>query len=144
MSRTTAHADAPSVTSPPPRRFGLLARHRAYPWLAALMAALAIARCWSIVTVYNHTTDELAHVAGAVGLYESGRNAYLSDPPTRRRVTVGPALKARGVRSPRPPGLTAAQARPDATVAGADIVFDGRVGYWQVLATARRANLAFL
>jgi hypothetical protein len=144
MSRTTAHADTTSVTSPPPRRFGPPARHRAYPWLAAVVAVVALVRCWTIVTVYNHTTDELAHVAGAVGLYESGRNVYMVEHPTLQRLVVGAALKAKGVEYPRARDLTAVQARPDANVAGADILFDGPVGYWQVLATARRANLVFL
>jgi hypothetical protein len=126
------------------RRFGLPGRHWTYKYVALIAGLIAIARCWSIVGVYNHTTDELAHIAGAVGLYESGRNVYMVEHPTLQRLVVGLALRARGVEYPPARGLVEVQPRPDANVAGADIVFDGRVGYWEVLKTARRANLVFL
>src|SRR3712207_4473414 len=86
-----------SITRARPRRFGLPSRHWSYKYLAVLAAVIAIARCASIVRVYNHTTDELAHIAGAVGLYESGRNLYMVEHPTLQRLIVGAALKLRGV-----------------------------------------------
>jgi 4-amino-4-deoxy-L-arabinose transferase-like glycosyltransferase len=133
-----------STTTPQRPRFGLPTRHGSYKWIAALAALIAIARCWTIVGVYNHTTDELAHIAGSVGLYESGRNIYMVEHPTLPRLVVGAALKIAGVQYPKARGLTAVQARPDANVAGAEIAFDGPVDYWTVLAVARRANLLFL
>lgn len=145
MTSTPAHADLPTrTTNAPPRRFALPRHHRAYKFVALLASLIAIARCASIVRVYNHTTDELAHIAGAVGLYESGRNIYMVEHPTLQRLVVGAALKAAGVEYAPARGLHEVQARPDANVAGAEIVFKGRVPYMTVLAVARSANLVFL
>jgi hypothetical protein len=144
MTSTPAHALPARITNARPRRFALPRRHWGYKYLALLAALLAIARCASIVRVYNHTTDELAHIAGAVGLYESGRNLYMVEHPTLQRLVVGAALKFAGVEYPPARGLYEVQARPDANVAGAEIAFNGRVPYWDVLAIARRANLVFL
>src|SRR3954468_1919364 len=145
MTSTPAHADLPTrITSAPPRRFALPRHHRVYPWIALLASLVAIGRCASIVRVYNHTTDELAHIAGSVGLYESGRNIYMVEHPTLPRLVVGAALKAVGVEYRPARGLHEVQARPDANVAGAEIVFKGKVPYWTVLAVARSANLVFL
>ena len=149
MTSTPAHAraadDLPaSITNAPRRRFVLPRHHPAYKYIALVAALIAIARCASIVRVYNHTTDELAHIAGAVGLYESGRNIYMVEHPTLQRLVVGAALKVVGVEYPPARGLNEVQARPDANVAGAEIVFKGRVPYMTVLAVARRANLVFL
>jgi hypothetical protein len=125
------------------RPFVLPTRHWSYKWVAVLAGVIALARCASIVTVYNHTTDELAHIAGSVGLYETGRNLYMVEHPTLPRLVVGLALKIAGVRYPPARGLAGVQSRPDANLAGADIVFRGSVPYWTVLATARLANLFF-
>jgi len=118
-------------------------RHWSYKYLAVVAGLVAMLRCASIVTVYNHTTDELAHIAGAVGLYETGRNLYMVEHPTLQRLVVGAALKMAGVEYPKARTLDGVQSRPDANLAGADIVFRGRVPYWKVLATARLANLVF-
>lgn len=122
----------------------LPSRHRAYPIIALLAGVVALVRCATIVKVYNHTTDELAHIAGAVGLYESGRNIYMVEHPTLQRLVVGAALRVAGVRYPAAEKLKEVQARADANLAGADIVFRGKVDYWKVLAVARCANLVFL
>src|SRR4051812_3919705 len=98
-------------------------RHWSYKYIALLAGALAIVRCASIVKVYNHTTDELAHIAGAVGLYETGRNLYMVEHPTLQRLVVGLALKVAGVEFPAARELDGVQARVDANSAGADIVF---------------------
>src|SRR4051794_28844225 len=105
MTSTPAHAPAPDDlpagnTNAPWRRFALPRAHKAYKYVAFLAGLIAIARCASIVRVYNHTTDELAHIAGAVGLYESGRNIYMVEHPTMPRLVVGAALKAAGVEYP--------------------------------------------
>ncbi len=118
-------------------------RYWGYKYIAILAGLAAMIRCASIVTIYNHTTDELAHIAGAVGLYETGRNLYMVEHPTLQRLVVGAALKLAGVEYPRARGLEGVQSRVDANSAGADIVFRGRVPYWRVLAVARLANLLF-
>lgn len=118
-------------------------RHWVYKYFATVAALVALIRCASIVTVYNHTTDELAHIAGAVGLYETGRNLYMVEHPTLQRLVVGLALKSAGVTYPRAQSLSGVQSRPDANLAGADILFRGAVPYWRVLAIARLANLFF-
>lgn len=128
---------------PSHRRAFLPLRHWSYKYLAMMAGLVALIRCASIVTVYNHTTDELAHIAGAVGLYETGRNLYMVEHPTLQRLVVGAALKWVGVSYPKARMLSGVQSRPDANLAGADIVFRGRVPYWKVLATARLANLIF-
>jgi hypothetical protein len=133
-----------SSTSAPARRFGLPTRHWVYKWVALLAGVIAVGRCAAIAGIYNHTTDELAHIAGAVGLYESGRNLYMVEHPTLQRLVVGGALKVAGVEYPPARGLTEVQARPEANVVGDQIVLHGRVPYWTVLAVARRANLVFL
>jgi len=111
--------------------------------IAIVAAVVAIARCAAIVRVYNHTTDELSHIAGAVGLYETGRNVYMVEHPTLQRLVVGAALKAAGVEYPAARSLTQIPPRNQANAAGAEIVFHGKVPYWTVLAVARRANLVF-
>jgi hypothetical protein len=133
-----------SITNAPARRFALPRHHPAYAYIALLAAIVAIGRCASIVRVYNHTTDELAHIAGAVGLYESGRNVYMVEHPTLQRLVVGAALRSAGVEYPPARGLREVQARPDANVVGAEIAFKGKVPYMTVMAVARRANLVFL
>ena len=132
-----------TVPQTPNRRSLLPTRHWSYKYLATLAAVIALIRCASIVKIYNHTTDELAHIAGSVGLYETGRNLYMVEHPTLPRLVVGLALKAAGVRYPDARDLAGVQSRPDANLAGADIVFRGDVPYWTVLATARLANLFF-
>jgi len=112
-------------------------------YIAIAATLLALVRCAAIARVYNHTTDELSHIAGAVGLYESGRNLYMVEHPTLQRLVVGLALKAAGVEYPPARGLTEIPARNQANAAGADIVFHGKVPYWTDLAVARRANLVF-
>jgi hypothetical protein len=126
------------------RKFGLPGRHWSYPVIAIVAGIVAIARCASTVSVFNHTTDELAHIAGAVGLYESGRNIYMVEHPTLQRLVVGLALRLVGVDYAPARDLTEVQARPEANAAGAAIVFRGDVPYWKVLGVARRANLIFL
>src|SRR5439155_26701459 len=126
------------------RKLGLPGRHWSYPVVAAIAVLIAIARCASTVSVFNHTTDELAHIAGAVGLYESGRNVYMVEHPTLQRLVVGLALHLVGVDYAPARDLTDVQARPEANAAGAAIVFRGDVSYWKVLGVARRANLIFL
>jgi hypothetical protein len=121
----------------------LPSHHRAYPWIAVALSIIALARCAATVRVFNHTTDELAHIAGAVGLYESGRNVYMVEHPTLQRLVVGAALRMAGVRYEPARGMAEVQARNDANAAGEEIVFRGRVPYWRVLAVARIANLVF-
>src|SRR3954467_8136454 len=87
---TNAPRSSSNVTRAQVRRF--------CPWLAALAIVVAVARCWLNVGLYNHTTDELAHIAGAVGLYETGRNLYMVEHPPVQRLVVGAALKSTGVR----------------------------------------------
>lgn len=128
------------MTGIPPR----LTTHWSYKWIALTATLFALARCWITVGVFNHTTDELAHIAGSVALYETGRNLYMVEHPTLPRLVTGLALKLAGVEYPRARGLTAIPPRPDANQAGAEIAFDGKVDYWTVLATARRATLVFL
>ena len=53
-------------------KFGLPYRHWSYPVIAILARIIAVARCASTVSVFNYTTDELAHIAGAVGLHAAG------------------------------------------------------------------------
>jgi hypothetical protein len=126
------------------RKFGLPCRHWSYPVIAVIAGVVALARCASTVSVFNHTTDELAHIAGAVGLYESGRNVYMVEHPTLQRLVVGLALHLVGVDYPPARDLKEVQARPEANAAGAAIVLRGDRPYWKVLAVARRANLIFL
>ncbi len=135
--------DQMTTVVPSHRRAVFPLRHWSYKYLAVVAGLVAMLRCASIVTVYNHTTDELAHIAGAVGLYETGRNLYMVEHPTLQRLVVGAALKWAGVNYPKARTLEGVQSRPDANLAGADIVFRGRVPYWKVLATARLANLVF-
>jgi hypothetical protein len=110
----------------------------------AAAVVVAVVRCALTVGVFNHTTDELAHIAGAVGLYESGRNLYMVEHPTLQRLVVGAVLRVAGVRYEPARELEEVQARNDANVAGEEIVFRGAVPYWRVLAIARLANLVFL
>src|SRR6266550_3493868 len=126
------------------REFGLPCRHWSYPVIAIVAGIVAIARCASTVSVFNHTTDELAHIAGALGLYESGRNVYMVEHPTLQRLVVGLALHLVGVDYAPARDLKEVQARPEANAAGAAIGFRGDVSYWKVLGVARRANLIFL
>jgi hypothetical protein len=107
-------------------------------------AVVAVVRCALTVGVFNHTTDELAHIAGAVGLWESGRNIHMVEHPTLQRIWVGGVLKAAGVEYPPARGIVDVQDRGEANAAGEDIVFHGPLPYWRVLAIARLASLAFL
>ena len=118
--------------------------HRLYPYVVLAAAVVALVRCALTVGVFNHTTDELAHVAGAVGLWESGRNIHMVEHPTLQRIWVGGVLKAAGVEYPPARGMVDVQDRGEANAAGEDIVFHGPLPYWRVLAVARLANLVFL
>ena len=118
--------------------------HRLYPYVVLAAAVVAVVRCALTVGVFNHTTDELAHIAGAVGLWESGRNIHMVEHPTLQRIWVGGVLKAAGVEYPPARGIVDVQDRADANAAGEDIVFHGAVPYWRVLAIARLANLVSL
>ena len=131
----------PAQTSIASRRWSLPTKHWLYSYVVAAAVVVAVVRCGLTVGVFNHTTDELAHIAGAVGLYESGRNVYMVEHPPLQRLIVGAVLRTAGVRYEPARGLVDVQARDEANVAGERIVFRGSVPYWRVLAIARLANL---
>ena len=110
------------------RWFGLPTRHRAYKWVALLAGVVAVARCgrtWACTTT-RRTSWRISR--GRWGCTRRGRNIYMVEHPTLQRLVVGGALRAAGVEYPAARGLVEVQARPDANVAGAEILFHGKRG----------------
>ncbi len=117
--------------------------HKSYAWIALLATLVMLARAASYVHTFNHTTDEPAHIAAAVGLYEAHKLTYMVEHPPLQRIVVGAALRLAGVELPSARGLTQVQSRTESNTAGVEILFHGRIGYWKVLAISRLTNLIF-
>ena len=117
--------------------------HAAWKWIALLAGTLALVRAGASVRTFNHTTDELAHIAAAVGLIESGNNLYMVEHPPLQRLWVGWVLESAGVEYAPARGLSEIPRRVAANQAGADIAYNGRIPYWNLLVAARLANLLF-
>ncbi len=123
--------------------FKLPSRHWAYPWIAALAGVVMLARAASTVHTFNHTTDEPAHIAAAVSLYEAHKAIYMIEHPPLQRLVVGGALRLAGAELWDARGESMVQSRHGSNFAGGLILFYGPVPYWRVLVVARLANLLF-
>jgi hypothetical protein len=133
--RQTASTAMPPAPSP---GFLLALLERRSGVLACLLVLVASARIASTYTVFNHTTDEPAHIA--CGMQWLDRHVYLYEPqhPPLARVAaaLGPYLL--GIRSQDTPGTGLEQE----SLEGAKILYRGN-RYGLTLAMARLGTLPF-
>jgi hypothetical protein len=128
-----AHAPVAVQSSPPfsERLESLLKRRAAV--IALALTLLGTLRIVSTYTVFNHTSDEPAHIACGMQWLDDGiyRYEHQHPPLTRVLVALGPYLA--GARSNR---------QDDMTVEGATILYGG--GHYDLrLALSRAGNLPF-
>ena len=136
-SRQQKRRSAASNTESP-RAFLLPLLERRSAILACLLVLIASARIAATYTVFNHTTDEPAHIA--CGMQWLDRHVYLYEPqhPPLARVAaaLGPYLL--GIRSQGTPGTGLEQE----SLEGAEILYKDR-HYDLTLALARLGTLPF-
>ncbi len=98
-------------------------------------------RCARLANILNHTWDESANIASAVGLYETGRIIFMVEHPPLERWVIGLPLFASGIRLPEWHGTDVIQQRGISTDTGLRILFHSPIPYWAVLTRARYASI---
>jgi hypothetical protein len=117
-------------------------KHWSYPLIALLAGAVMIVRAVLVTEVYSNTVDEPYHIGAAMVLWESKQAVAGAQHPPLARWVIGLPLVLQGVSFPEARNEYVVVEFPAFGI-GHDILFFGKLPYWQMLNAARHALLIF-